>query len=149
MSTPAIIEKEFGNLNPLDDSLYRLDEEELTFMKTQSGIEDEEELKKHVLAVQAEAYKVNSFPSGFLDNPDRGASQSSDSSLSVHSELWLPAVSISSNHRAQLSGDVIDASVTNTVTAQVQDCAVAGIHATFGSGKRATRPYIPRHRMLL
>ncbi|KAM5531491.1 hypothetical protein V8D89_014816 [Ganoderma adspersum] len=62
MSTPAIIEREFGNLNPLDESLYRLDEEELTFMKTQSGIEDEEELRKHVLAVQAEAYKIHPYP---------------------------------------------------------------------------------------
>ena len=55
------VEKEFGKVNPLDESLYDLDEEGLAFMRTQTGIEDEAELKKHVLAVQAEAYKVRSF----------------------------------------------------------------------------------------
>ncbi|PIL30914.1 hypothetical protein GSI_07083 [Ganoderma sinense ZZ0214-1] len=62
MSAQAIIEKEFGDQNPLDESLYRLDEEGLTFMKTQACFEDEEELKKHVLAVQAEAYKIHPYP---------------------------------------------------------------------------------------
>lgn len=64
MSTNAHMEKEFGKLNPLDESLYKLDEEGFAFMKTQTGIDDEQELKKHILAVQAEAYEVgfNYFP---------------------------------------------------------------------------------------
>ena len=58
MSETANIQKEFGKLNPLDENLYQLDEAGKAFMKTQTGIEDEEELKKHILAVQAEAYEV-------------------------------------------------------------------------------------------
>ena len=58
MSTNAHLEKELGKLNPLDESLYKLDEEGFAFMKTQTSIDDEEELKKHILAVQAEAYEV-------------------------------------------------------------------------------------------
>ncbi len=69
-TTEIIIEKEFGKLNPLDESLYKLDDEELAFVKTHSGIEDEEELKKHILAVQAEAYEVSleNFLLNVLDN---------------------------------------------------------------------------------
>ncbi len=53
------MEKELGKLNPLYENLYKLDEEGLAFMKTQTGIEDEEELKNHIIAVQAEAYEVS------------------------------------------------------------------------------------------
>ncbi len=69
-TTEIIIEKEFGKLNPLDESLYKLDDEELAFVKAHSGIEDEEELKKHILAVQAEAYEVSleTFLTTVLDN---------------------------------------------------------------------------------
>ncbi|KAI0374560.1 hypothetical protein BV20DRAFT_518721 [Pilatotrama ljubarskyi] len=45
---------------PMDESLYTIDDEALEFMKAQTGIQDPEELKKHILAVQAEAYQV--FP---------------------------------------------------------------------------------------
>lgn len=43
---------------PLNASLYDVDEE---FLSTQTGINDREELKQHVLKVQADAYAV-SFP---------------------------------------------------------------------------------------
>jgi hypothetical protein len=44
----------------LDPSLYPLDStpEDLEFFKQQTGIDDKDELKNHVLAEQAEAYKV-------------------------------------------------------------------------------------------
>lgn len=45
---------------PLDGSLYVLDDDTSVFMKAQTGIEDAEELKKHLLRVQAEAYAVRS-----------------------------------------------------------------------------------------
>ena len=43
---------------PLDDTLYKIDDQALQFMREQTGIQDEEALKKHILSVQAEAYAV-------------------------------------------------------------------------------------------
>jgi hypothetical protein len=43
---------------PLDDNLYRLDDDERAFLKTQTGIDNDEDLKAHILAVQAKAYDV-------------------------------------------------------------------------------------------
>ena len=45
---------------PLDDALYRIDDEALVFMQGQTGIQDTEELKRHILDVQAKAYSVSS-----------------------------------------------------------------------------------------
>ncbi|TFY77546.1 hypothetical protein EWM64_g6466 [Hericium alpestre] len=49
-------------LPPLDASLYSLNEEEVAFYKQQTGIEDDEELKRHIIAVQTEAYAGFPFP---------------------------------------------------------------------------------------
>ena len=43
---------------PLDSSIYALDEEEEEFMKAATGIQDDEELKSHVIAVQTKAFAV-------------------------------------------------------------------------------------------
>jgi hypothetical protein len=43
---------------PLDESLYDLAEEERTFFKQQTGIQDDDELKAHIIRVQTEAYEV-------------------------------------------------------------------------------------------
>lgn len=45
----------------VDPSLYALAGDDLRFFKAQTGIEDDEELKEHVLAVQKEAYQVRLF----------------------------------------------------------------------------------------
>lgn len=42
----------------LDESLYSLTEEGRAFFKQQTGIPDDDELKAHILRVQAEAYEV-------------------------------------------------------------------------------------------
>ena len=42
----------------LDECLYTLNDEERSFFKEQSGIQDDDELKAHIVQVQAEAYKV-------------------------------------------------------------------------------------------
>ncbi|CDO70895.1 hypothetical protein BN946_scf184829.g3 [Trametes cinnabarina] len=47
---------------PLDASLYAIDDEALEFVKATTGIRDPEEVKKHVLTVQAEAYAVCAYP---------------------------------------------------------------------------------------
>ena len=46
---------------PLDPSLYKLEEDEATFFKQATGIPDDEELKQHILRVQADAYEVRFF----------------------------------------------------------------------------------------
>ncbi|EIW65003.1 uncharacterized protein TRAVEDRAFT_42402 [Trametes versicolor FP-101664 SS1] len=53
---------------PLDENLYTLDEETSGFFMAQTGIQDAEELRKHLLRVQAEAYAVFPYPCirGFL-----------------------------------------------------------------------------------
>lgn len=43
---------------PLDESLYTIDDAALGYMQAQTGILDPEELKKHIIAAQAEAYAV-------------------------------------------------------------------------------------------
>ena len=45
---------------PLDESLYDPDEEAKAFMKTATGIEDDEDLKRHILSVQKKAFSVSS-----------------------------------------------------------------------------------------
>ncbi|OBZ78829.1 hypothetical protein A0H81_00366 [Grifola frondosa] len=47
---------------PLDESFYSLDEKELEFMKSQTGIQDEIALKKHILKAQAGAYVIYPYP---------------------------------------------------------------------------------------
>jgi len=42
----------------LDESLYDFAEDERTFFKQQTGIPDDDELKAHIIRVQAEAYEV-------------------------------------------------------------------------------------------
>ncbi|KAJ7590065.1 hypothetical protein C8J56DRAFT_588339 [Mycena floridula] len=42
----------------LDPALYVLQDDQLAFLKSHTGIQDEGELKNHVLAVQAKAYKI-------------------------------------------------------------------------------------------
>ena len=43
----------------LDEALYNLKENEIKFFKSQTGIQDEDELKAHVLSAQKEAYEVS------------------------------------------------------------------------------------------
>ncbi|KAI0322175.1 hypothetical protein OF83DRAFT_1167835 [Amylostereum chailletii] len=47
---------------PLDEKYYGLDETETAFFKQQTGISDDDELKKHIVRIQAEAYEVYPYP---------------------------------------------------------------------------------------
>lgn len=49
---------ELAKMFPFDEELYCLEGKELEFMKEQTGITDEGELKKHIIAVTKEAYEV-------------------------------------------------------------------------------------------
>ncbi|KAG7448619.1 uncharacterized protein BT62DRAFT_717960 [Guyanagaster necrorhizus] len=51
-----------SSLRPLDPSLYVLADDEVVFIKSQTGIDDDEELKRHILAIQEEAYKLEPYP---------------------------------------------------------------------------------------
>ncbi|KAF9071887.1 hypothetical protein BDP27DRAFT_1218444 [Rhodocollybia butyracea] len=46
----------------LEEQFYNLDVEEHEFFKRETGIEDEEELKKHIIAVQTKAYSIYRYP---------------------------------------------------------------------------------------
>ncbi|EIW65002.1 uncharacterized protein TRAVEDRAFT_68659 [Trametes versicolor FP-101664 SS1] len=46
---------------PLDESLYSIDDQALQFMREQTGIQDPEELRKHIFAAQAEAYAIHPY----------------------------------------------------------------------------------------
>lgn len=48
-----------GWAKPLDASFYTPDEEEKAFMKATTGIQDDEELKTHIIAVQTKAFGVS------------------------------------------------------------------------------------------
>jgi hypothetical protein len=43
---------------PLDEKHYNLSHDEAAFFKKETGIDDDEALKQHILALQAEAYNV-------------------------------------------------------------------------------------------
>ena len=43
---------------PLDPSLYHPESDEVAFLKKEIGVSSDEELKEHVLAIQAKAYEV-------------------------------------------------------------------------------------------
>jgi hypothetical protein len=45
-------------LLPLDDKLYNLDNEAVAFYKQQTGIDDDEDVKRHILEIQEKAYAV-------------------------------------------------------------------------------------------
>lgn len=47
-----------GWAKPLDPSFYAPDEEEKAFMKVTTGIQDDEELKAHIITVQTKAFGV-------------------------------------------------------------------------------------------
>ncbi|KAH9924690.1 uncharacterized protein BXZ73DRAFT_91257 [Epithele typhae] len=46
----------------LDESLYTPDEEEKAFMKATTGIQDDGELKRHIIAVQTRAFSAHKYP---------------------------------------------------------------------------------------
>jgi hypothetical protein len=50
----------------LNESLYKLDADEKAFFKEQTGIVDDEELKRHIIRVQREAYAVFPYPCIYL-----------------------------------------------------------------------------------
>lgn len=46
---------------PLDEKYYNLDEDEKNFFKVETGISDDDELKKHIITVQTKAFSVGNL----------------------------------------------------------------------------------------
>ena len=95
-------EKQLARLDPREENDFKIDEDGLAFMKAQTGIEDEEELKKHILAVQAEAFAVSLavlltsssviisiFPESFIPSRSTRIGVSGDSASFSESFLGL------------------------------------------------------------
>ncbi|KIJ16052.1 hypothetical protein PAXINDRAFT_76025 [Paxillus involutus ATCC 200175] len=66
-TTPPNISLGDISVNPdntprLQERYYKITPEQSEFFKQQTGITDDDELKRHILAVQAEAYKVAPYP---------------------------------------------------------------------------------------
>jgi hypothetical protein len=64
---------------PLDNQLYFLSLDALDFFKSQTGIEDEDSLREHILTVQKKAYEVG--------RPDLSTNQQT---FNRHPDLRLP-----------------------------------------------------------
>ena len=77
---------------PLDPSLFNPTDGEISFFREQTGIQDPEELKKHIIGVQEEAYAVSSHCDSrcFSEVEWNG---SADLSVSVYSSLRIRPVS--------------------------------------------------------
>lgn len=58
MSTDETTERPRWTPLALNEELYKLRADEIAFYKAQTGIDDDEALRRHILACQAEAYKV-------------------------------------------------------------------------------------------
>ena len=79
----------------LDESLYDLNNEERSFLKEQSGIQDDDELKKHVIQVQTKAYKVsNRKPRKSQIMEIHANIRATGSSLPLHPRLQFRKVSL-------------------------------------------------------
>ncbi|KAG2141927.1 hypothetical protein DEU56DRAFT_972084 [Suillus clintonianus] len=52
----------FLSIPKADTSLYKLSSKEAVFLKAQIGIDDDEDLKKHILEIQAKAYEIAPYP---------------------------------------------------------------------------------------
>ncbi|KAG1747262.1 uncharacterized protein EDB91DRAFT_1235983 [Suillus paluster] len=51
-----------ASIPAVDTNLYSLSSEEAAFFKAQTGIDDDEDLKRHILEVQAKAYELATYP---------------------------------------------------------------------------------------
>ncbi|KZT13253.1 uncharacterized protein LAESUDRAFT_719587 [Laetiporus sulphureus 93-53] len=53
---------DFFRKQSLDERYYDLEADELAFFKSQTGIQDEEELKQHIMKVQEDAFEIYPYP---------------------------------------------------------------------------------------
>jgi len=118
---------------PLDPTLYALGTESLTFFKTITGIHDDDELKEHILSVQAQAYAVcaHSHSTCFDQACFSGGPLPLYPFLQLH-KVWL------SSYQA---GDHF--SCTCSCTCKAQDIQSARLQGRFETGSRTRRSFAP------
>lgn len=58
-SANETVQTRLGLTQPLEERLYKLRDDEFEFYRKETSIQDAEEIKKHILNVQAEAYAVS------------------------------------------------------------------------------------------
>jgi len=88
MAQDGEIEKRLRTLY-LDGTLLELDPEEEAFFKAETGIRDTEELRKHIIEVQEEAYKVGRCSRANLYIRDGAITSVSCSGLPVPLHSWV------------------------------------------------------------
>jgi len=88
MASEREIEKHFRAL-PLDETFLELDPEEEAFFKAETRIQDTEELKKHIVEVQKEAYDVSRSRRADLCIRDGAVTFFSCSGLPISLHSWV------------------------------------------------------------
>lgn len=63
--SPESIFTDASKRPPLDDSLFSLEADEEAFFKELTGITDDEELRRHIIGIQKQAYEVLSAEVSF------------------------------------------------------------------------------------
>ena len=61
MAEKDFVERYRPHAEPLDDDFYHLGAEEAVFFKSWTGINDDDKLKEHILAVQRGAYEASAL----------------------------------------------------------------------------------------
>ncbi|KAJ3574692.1 hypothetical protein NP233_g1603 [Leucocoprinus birnbaumii] len=78
----------FNKIPPLDEGLYDLKQEEVGFFKTLTGIQDDDELKRHIIDVQTKAYQVMCYACIRHFNFARGFSRLKIFRLPAYKEIF-------------------------------------------------------------
>ena len=115
---------------PLDPSLYAPDDEEKAFMKTTTGIQDDEELKAHIFAVQKKAFGVRRIVYALYSDISKAVTVLQ---VPVHSPVRLHevrAMIVSANH-CQSQEELIK----RYISWQTQDSSHACISPFSGAAK--------------
>ena len=84
----------------LDPSVFQLSDTESEFLKQQTGISDDQELRKHILQVQAEAWKVSFSWLNILLFVPNVVIISLDLTLQMHILFPIPKVHRVNSHQA-------------------------------------------------
>lgn len=122
---------------PLDENLYaRLDAEDISFLKSQTGINDDEELRKHVLKVQADIYAVQNSSVG-ITCPNRRVN---DRCTRISA-----FVSLSSQSKQRF---ILTIQVLRLLASQNRGPAFSRLQRAPEARQRASWGSVPRARML-
>lgn len=125
--------------HPLSPEFYRLTEEEIAFHKAQTGIQDDDELKKHILAVQRDAYEVRLRV--FSERYHVAAVDNSEQVFPYPCIRWFTfARSVTNSFPLHCD---------QTEVLQTADISLSGLHPAIGVGTHTPWGHLPRNWLLL